>query len=161
MSETLIFELTNEREAFGAFQSFCRLWGSKGCGSLSLKTSGGDVVMNFEQHLGSLHCLRPGPLGRQGEKEHHQDPEEGFHKTSRQRRREKRAASKVSAENVKTPVNISESSPNQKKIEPKPEKDSSTDFKCDLCEFTTSDKNGMSVHKRHKHKDIKILLDDK
>ena len=30
-----------------------------------------------------------------------------------------------------------------------------------MCDFTTSAKNGVSVHKGHMHKDIKTLLDDK
>ena len=97
MSETLAFELMNEREVFGAFQSFCRIWVSKCFGSLSLETSDGNVVVKFEQHLLSLQGLRPGPVGRQSGKQQ-QNP--GVHKTSRQSRREKRAEAKASAEKV-------------------------------------------------------------
>ena len=62
---------------------------------MSLETSDGNVVLKFEQHLVSLHGLRPGPVGRQYA-DKHQDPR--VHKTSRQRRRERRAAAKVLAE---------------------------------------------------------------
>ena len=69
------------------------------------ETSDGNVVLKFEQRLGSLHGLRPGPVGRQDGKQH-QDP--GAHKTSRQRRRDKRAAS---AEKVNESKQISKTSP--------------------------------------------------
>ena len=72
MSEILAFRLTNECEAFGAFQSLCRIWGSKGSGSLSFEASEGIMVIKCEQCLGPLHGLRPGPLGRQADR--HQDP---------------------------------------------------------------------------------------
>ena len=69
MPGTMALELTNEQEALGVFYSFCRIWGSKGTGSLSLATHDGDVIIKFEQHLGPLHGLRPGPIGREGGKE--------------------------------------------------------------------------------------------
>ena len=50
------FALTIESEAFQAFQTFCRIWRSWGCGSLNME--------KIEQKLGPLHGLRPGPLGR-------------------------------------------------------------------------------------------------
>ena len=91
MSETLTFEFTNEWEVFGAFQSFRRIWGSKCSESLSLEISGGNVVVKYGQHLGSLHDLKPGPVGRQRAKQ------QQVHKTSMQWRREKRAESKAPA----------------------------------------------------------------
>ena len=33
-------------------------------------------------------------------------------------------------------------------------------FKCDLWDFTTSAKNGVSVRRGHKHKDIENILDE-
>ena len=160
MTEKLPFRLTNECEAFGAFTSFCRIWGSKGTGSLSFETSDGKMLIRLEQHLGPLHGLRPGPLGRQGGQEKHQDPVEGAHKnprSSRQRRKEKRAAARDTAEKVENPENTANLTSDQENVT---ENVDNNQFKCDLCDFTTSAKNGVRVHKGHKHKDIENLLDD-
>ena len=108
MTEKLSFGLTNECEALGAFTSFCRIWGSKGTVSLSLETSDGNMLIRFEQRLGPLHGLRPGPLGRQGGQEKHRGPGEGAHKnprSSRQRRKGEKAAAWGTAENVENPEN--------------------------------------------------------
>ena len=64
--------------------------------------------------------------------------------------RKKRAAAKVSAGNVEEPEHSSESTP-------EPEKEIIIEYKG---EFTTSAKNGVGVHKGHKHKDIEILLNE-
>ena len=55
--------LSNESETFQAFQTFCRIWGSGGCGSLNMETKEGEVTLKIEQKLGPLHGLRPGQLG--------------------------------------------------------------------------------------------------
>ena len=78
--------------------------------------------------------------------------------TSRERRRKKRAAANASAENVEEPEHRSESNPIQKKLEL--EKETVIEYKCDMCDFTSPAKNGVSVHKGHKHKDIEILLNE-
>ena len=62
-----IFGLTNEAEALFAFQTFCRIWGSGGCGSLHLETNNQEVTLKLEQRLGPLHGLRPGPFGQESE----------------------------------------------------------------------------------------------
>ena len=155
----MTFELTNEQEALSIFQSFCRIWGSKGKGSLSLATINKAVVLNFEQHLGPLHGLRPGPIGRQGGQEPHHSEINKNQGTSRERRRKKRAAAKASAENVEETEHMSESTPLQKKLEPG--KETIIEYKCDMCDFKSSAKNGVSVHKGHKHKDIEIMLNEK
>ena len=61
------FSLTNEAEALLAFKSFCRVWGSGGCGSLQLETNNQEITMKMEQRLGPLQGLRPGPYGREPE----------------------------------------------------------------------------------------------
>ena len=67
--------------------------------------------------------------------------------------RKKRAAAKVSAGNVEEPEHSSESTP-------EPEKEAIMEYKWDMCDFTTSAKNGVGVHKGHKHKYIEILLNE-
>ena len=107
------------RKHLSVFQSFCSIWGSKGKESLSVANIDGGVVLTFEQHIGSLHGLRPGLIGRQGGQEPHHSEIHKNQGTSRERRRKKRAAAKTSAEYVEEPEHRSESTPIQKKIEAK------------------------------------------
>ena len=61
------FSITDEAEAPLASKSFCRIWGSGGCGSLHLETNNKEVIKKMEQRLGPLLLLRPGPFGRKQE----------------------------------------------------------------------------------------------
>ena len=107
--------------------------------------------MSRSRSLKMIHGLRPGPLGHQGDQ--HQDLGQNDPRSSRQRRREKRAAARNTAENV-------EMSEKTVRSPSKPEHENvceTSNPKCDLCNFTITANNGVSVHKGHMLKDKEIF----
>ena len=142
------FCLTNEAEALSAFKSFCRIWGSGGCGSLHLETQNEEVTIKLEQHLGPLLGLRPGPIGREAEK----PPSVKYKSPSQLRRHERRrqeALSKAATKASEAEENIHKSTDddaisNSDKVQ--------NVFKCDQCDYTNKTEKGLKQHTRMKHK---------
>ena len=146
------FGLTNESEAFLAFQTFCRIWGSGGCGSLNLDTKEGEVTLKLEQKLGPLHGLRPGPRGRQGpsnpvSKETEVNEQVRTKSQSKIRRQEQR---KKASEEIKEHANEPTTSILSEKVAAlvkeksfKNEKDGNTKTTCPNCGSTLTHKNSV------------------
>ena len=139
----MYFSLSNEAEALAAFKSFCRIWGSGGCGSLHLETQNQEVTLKLEQKLGPLHGLRPGPMGREA-------PIRSKHKSPSQlhllERRPAEALSKTNTE----PSEEAEKA-QQKDETPKLHKQKSF-LKCKYCNLDVENMTLMRTHIREYHR---------